>query len=105
MREAEWDFMEDRLLFRHKPVGLCCDGHYVIFAPIKFRALGSLILLALPFDRPKNEVWNHTDCEAYRRFGRRIFKTKFRSPAWFSFKELKAHLINNNSSIELEPEV
>jgi len=128
MTKAEWEAAEQKLMSPWGVVRLICDG----FKLSLHTQRDKMRLVIMPYiDDEFKGVWIGTDCEERRRFMRivkhkRWKKTMWKgftkkdlkqldidpdetfdsyTPWWTSFKTLKAHLIKNNTSIELAPEV
>lgn len=128
MTKEEWDKVDKSMQSPYGRVSLLCDGFKItVETGLYKRRLSSIIYV----DGVFKGAWMLEDCEERRRFFRPVKKLLWRrkmtkgfskktlkslgiDPAetrisftaeWSSFRTLKTHLIKNNTSIELAPEV
>ena len=126
MTKAEWEQIEKSLQSPWGSVELLCDGYKLTLQTQRDKM--RLIIMTYSNDHFKG-IWISEDCEERRRFFqpkvRKLYKDSFfkgfskkeekylrakyaktittYSPYWGAFRLLKAHLIKNNTSIELAP--
>ena len=128
MTKEEWDKVDKSMQSPYGQISLLCDAFRItIETGIYKRRLSSIIYVNGHF----KGAWTREDCEERRRFFRPIKRLVWKkkitkgfskkslkslnidptetriafSAEWSSFRSLKAHLIKNNTSIELAPEV
>ena len=129
MTKQDWAYVEGRLKKQYHRVGLNCDGYRVSL--LLSRVGDFELAITVFVNGEINGSWLVNDCEERRRFmkpttkyvmsakdhkswvkdfGKRWLKAHGTDvdktytsylPWWKSFRSLKAHLIKNNSSIEL----
>lgn len=126
MDNVQWDKVEQRLKLKGYPVEMKIDGYMVHLVLVPDKGLNQCILVYV--DGKIDFKCLTEDCEIRRRFYNRHIKSLLRTadfkklsireqkrlkrervkyeyeyftPDWTSFARLKAHLINNNNSIEL----
>lgn len=130
MNIDDWKYVEEKLSFPYETVEMKIDGFNVSFTtvadknPLKYH-------IAVFIDSYFDINWCLQDCEIRRRFcckhkksllsanAKRKLKREKKSvreevekrmsyeyfePYWYSFRNMKSHLIKNNESIELEGE-
>jgi hypothetical protein len=127
MKNEDWDKVEHSMQIPWGWVTLVCDGYQIdIRTGIYKRHLSSICYVNGSF----KGAWILNDCEERRRFFRPVKRLNWKprvlkglskkklkcmnidpaetsisySAEWTSFRSLKAHLIKNNTSIELAPE-
>lgn len=127
MTKEDWDKVEASMNSPYGRITLLCDGYNLTLeSGIYKRKLSTIIYVNGVF----KGAWILEDCEERRRFFRPVqtlvWRTKFtkglskkslknlgidpkekrtsHSAEWSSFRALKAHLIKNNTSIELVKE-
>jgi hypothetical protein len=126
--KQQWEEIEKELQNPWGSVSLLCDGYELTLQVQRDK----MRLVIIPYIGGHFKgVWIGTDCEERRRFMRVVKRKKWGgntlkgftkkelksmridpnetsdsfTPIWTAFKPLKAHLIKNNTSIELAPEV
>ncbi|MFZ2949535.1 MAG: hypothetical protein WA003_08620 [Desulfuromonadaceae bacterium] len=133
MTKAQWDAVEKSLTHQYAKVVLICDGFSLQLGIRKIAEMKLAIAFSVN-GRGDYVEWMKTDCEERRRFFRPYTRSVWSKPQldmmkkmtkkqlqnrsldpgktfttyypwWTSFKTLKSHLIKNNTSIELAPEV
>lgn len=131
MTKEEWDDVEKTVMTRFGRVKLLCDGYQLRLGLVKLSAMK--LGIGMWINGEINVEWMQADCEERRRFFRPYTRSVWSAPQlaqlkkfskkqlqnsgldigktfttyypwWTSFKPLKAHLIKNNTSIELAPE-
>lgn len=127
MTKEQWDKVDRSMQSPYGRVSLLCDGFKItVETGLYKRKLSSIIYVNGLF----KGAWMLEDCEERRRFFRPIKTLVWRrkltkgiskrmlkslnidptetriafSAEWSSFRSLKAHLLKNNTSIELAPE-
>lgn len=125
MTQAQWNIVEDKLRTLGSGVHLEIDGYHVSFYVVQYKMK---LVIATYVDGYIKGEWIINDCEIRQKFyqcskrsllsrkGKEKLKRekkavreeimkKFEyqsfSPYWTSFRSLKRHLIQNNTSIEL----
>jgi hypothetical protein len=127
MTKVEWEQIEKSLQSPWGQVELICDGYKLTLQVHRDKM--RLVIMTYINGHFKG-IWMSEDCEERRRFLRpkvsKVYKDSFFKgftkkeqkylkakydesittylPYWGSFRPLKAHLIKNNTSIELAPE-
>lgn len=127
MTKAEWDTVEKSMMSPWGRVSLICDGYRLTLETGLFKRKLSTIVYV---NGEWKGAWLINDCEERRRFFRPVKRLAWRpkmlkgiskrslkslnidpkevhiayDSTWGAFRSLKAHLIKNNTSIELAPE-
>jgi hypothetical protein len=131
MTKEEWDKVDAVINNPYRSITLMCDGYKLgLLSSVCKQRVVTMIFVNGEY----RGGWSLKDCEERRRFHRRVVhssyspkeKVKYRKWGkrmlkeinidldrtwesytcfWTSLRSLKAHLIKNNTSIELAPEV
>jgi len=128
MTKEEWDKVEKSMNSPWGRISLICDGYRLTLETGLYkRTLSTMVYV----NGEWKGAWFGTDCEERRRFFRPVKRLAWRpkmikglskrslkslnidpketrisyDATWSAFRPLKAHLIKNNTSIELAPEI